>query len=96
MVCCICQKELPNKWAVARRETVDGVERCYCHLHANEDFNGKQAPKGPDTKGDKMDEPKRAVSAAQEQELMREALGDRCDEVLARGLEALRERFGGM
>ncbi len=77
MVCCICQKELPNKWAVARRETVDGVERCYCHLHVNEDFNGKQAPKGPDTKGDKMDEPKRAVSAAQEQEIVEKASGER-------------------
>lgn len=33
-VCCICGKTLPNRWAVARRETVDGVEKCYCALHA--------------------------------------------------------------
>jgi len=77
MICCICQRELPNKWAVARRETVDGEVRCYCHLHANEDFRSKTAPQAPDAKGDQMDEPKRAVSAAQEQEIVENASGER-------------------
>lgn len=77
MVCCICHRELPNKWAVVRREVVDGAERCYCHLHANEDFNRKQAHKEPDTKGDMMDEPMRAVSAAHEKEIVENASGER-------------------
>ena len=77
VVCHTCGVELPNKWAVARRQTVDGEERCYCHLHANEDFKRKTAPDVPDVKGDKMDEPKRAVSAAQEQEIVENASGER-------------------
>ena len=77
MVCCICQRELPNKWAVARREIVDGEERCYCHMHASESFKRKPADNPPDTKGDKMDEPKRAVTAAQEQEIVDKASGER-------------------
>lgn len=35
--CFICGKTLPNRWAVARREIVDGTERCYCALHASGD-----------------------------------------------------------
>ena len=54
VVCHTCGVELPNKWAVARRETVDGEVRCYCHLHANEDFRSKTAPQAPDAKGDQM------------------------------------------
>ncbi len=77
VVCHTCGVELPNKWAVARRETADGEVRCYCHLHANEDFKRKAAPAVPDVKGDKMDEPKRAVSAAQEQEIVENASGER-------------------
>ena len=42
-VCCICQRELPNKWAVGKREIVDGVERCYCQLHASELKNDSKA-----------------------------------------------------
>ena len=68
---------LPNKWAVARRETVGGEERCYCLLHANGDFRSKPAPQAPDAKGDKMDEPKRAVSAAQEKEIVENASRER-------------------
>ena len=75
--CHICGVVLPNKWAVARRETVDGEERCYCHLHANEDFNSKPTRKAPEMKGDKMDEPKRAVSAAKEKEIVEKASGER-------------------
>ena len=71
-VCCICGMELPNKWAIAKRETIDGAERCYCHLHANGEFNRKQAKKG-----DKMDESKKAVSSAKEQEIVKSATGDR-------------------
>ena len=59
--CCICGVELPNKWAVARRETADGAERCYCHLHASGDFKGKKA-----TKGEKMEEEEIAKAATGE------------------------------
>lgn len=59
--CCICGVELPNKWAVAKRETTDGAERCYCHLHASGNFNGKQV-----TKGEKMDEKEIVDSASGE------------------------------
>ena len=94
MVCCICQRELPNKWAVARREVVDGCERCYCHLHANEDFNGKPADKTPDKKGEKMDEPKRAVSAAQEREIVEKASGERVKSAWS-ACAALAGKLGG-
>ena len=70
--CCVCGVVLPNKWAVAKREKVEGVERCYCHLHANGGFNGKS-----DVKGEKMDETKRAASSAQEEEIAKAASGDR-------------------
>lgn len=75
--CHICGVALPNKWAVARRETVDGEERCYCLLHAKGDFKSKPAPQAPDAKGDQMDEPKRAVSAAQEKEIVENASRER-------------------
>ena len=52
ITCFICGIELPNRWAVAKRETVDGVERCYCRLHANS-FDGN---KTTDVKGDNMEE----------------------------------------
>ena len=70
--CCVCGVALPNKWAVAKRERVDGAERCYCHLHAKGDFNGKS-----DVKGEKMDETKRAATSAQEEEIAKAASGDR-------------------
>ena len=70
--CCICGVALPNRWAVARRENVGGVERCYCHLHAEVNANVK-----PVAKGEKMDEPKVAASAAQEEEIAKAASGDR-------------------
>ena len=61
LVCAICGRELPNRWAVGRRETVDGIERCYCQLHANEDFGKK-----PQAKGEQMEE-------KQEQEIAKSA-----------------------
>ena len=61
--CCICGVELPNKWAVAKRETSGGVERCYCHLHASGEFKGKQATKG---EKEKMDEKEIVNSASGE------------------------------
>lgn len=41
MKCCVCGIALPNKWAISKREIVGGEERYYCHLHANEAFDGK-------------------------------------------------------
>ena len=77
VTCHICGVALPNKWAVARREMIDGEERCYCHLHANADFNGKLAKKTPAAKGANMDEPKRTAPAAREQEIVEQASGER-------------------
>ena len=77
VTCHICGVALPNKWAVARREMIDGEERCYCHLHANADFNGKPAKKTPAAKGANMDEPKRTAPAAREQEIVEQASGER-------------------
>ena len=87
--CCICGVGLPNKWAVARRETVAGAERCYCHLHASGDFNGKQAMKGA-----KMDETKRAVPSAQEEEIAKAASGDRVKKAWSE-CAALAGKLGG-
>ena len=87
--CCICGVELPNKWAVARRDKVEGAERCYCHLHAHQSFTGK-----PDSKGDKMDEPKMAASAAQEEEIAKAASGDRVKKAWSE-CSALAGRLGG-
>lgn len=49
--CFMCGKELPNKWSIARRETLDdGTVRYYCHLHANDGLGNKTA-KGTIPKG---------------------------------------------
>lgn len=85
--CCICGVELPNKWAVARREAAGGAERCYCHLHAKEDFNGKK-------KGEKMDESKLAASAVQEEEIAKAASGDRARKAWAE-CASLAGKLGG-
>ena len=66
--CCMCGVELPNKWAVAKRETSGGVERCYCHLHASGGQNGNLS-----TKGEKMDESKNSEASAKERETGEEA-----------------------
>ena len=87
--CCICGVTLPNKWAVARRETAEGEERCYCHLHASRDFNVK-----PDAKGEKMDEPKIAASAAKEEEIAKAASGDRVKKAWSE-CASLAARLGG-
>ena len=69
--CCVCGRELPNRWAVAKRETVDGAERCYCAIHAG-GSNGDFA-----TKGKMMNETKPADASAKEREIARSASGDR-------------------
>lgn len=87
--CCVCGVVLPNKWAVARRETANGAERCYCHLHANGYFGGK-----PDLKGEKMDETRRAASSAQEEEIAKAASGDRVKKAWSE-CAALAGKLGG-
>ena len=87
--CCVCGVALPNKWAVARRERVDGAERCYCHLHANGDFNGK-----PVVKGEEMEEPRRAESPAQEEEIAKAASGERVKKAWSE-CAALAGKLGG-
>lgn len=68
-VCHICGRELPNKWAVARRETVNGEERFYCHLHA-----GKPAPDNEE--GGNVQAKEYATLAAREEELAAKASGE--------------------
>lgn len=64
MVCCVCQKKLPNRWAIGKREVVDGTERFYCQLHANTEFTRgkrphentkKEVPMGNDKMTDRTD-----------------------------------------
>ena len=69
--CFVCGKELPNRWAVARRETVDGAERCWCALHAaGTDF--KKPPKG----NEKMENAKEPATEAKEREIAQSASRD--------------------
>lgn len=71
--CCICGRELPNRWAVAKRESAGGVERYYCALHAGGGFKREAATKG---KGGPMGEDKSAVPEAKEQEIVKAASGE--------------------
>lgn len=70
--CAICGKELPNRWAVAKRETIDGVKRCYCALHANERFCEKKCVTVV-KKGESMEETKIPADSAKEQEIVKSA-----------------------
>lgn len=87
--CCVCGVELPNKWSVGRREMADGVEHCYCHLHATENFDCK-----PDAKGEKMDESNDAASAAKEKEIAKAASGERAKKAWSE-CAALAGKLGG-
>jgi len=68
--CCICGRELPNRWAVAKRETVDGVERCYCALHAG---NGLKPKKPVVRKETTMQEDTLSAAEAKEQQIVKSA-----------------------
>ena len=67
--CCICGRELPNRWAVAKRETVDGVERCYCALHAGDGVKPKRTVK----KEEPMQEDTFSAAEAKEQQIAKSA-----------------------
>jgi len=86
--CQICGIALPNKWAVARRETVDGAERCYCHLHANSEYGKK------DRKGEEMTAKGASDPSAQEQEIVRADSGERVKKAWAE-CSGLAARLGG-
>ncbi len=75
LTCAICGRELPNKWAVAKRETVDGVERCYCSLHANDAFLAKKSTQSI-KKGEPMDESNKPDAAAKEEAIVKSASGE--------------------
>jgi len=55
--CCVCGRSLPNRWAVARRETVGGVEKCYCALHAGGGKKTENETAGPSRERTAMKEP---------------------------------------
>ena len=68
--CCICGRELPNRWAVAKRETVDGVERCYCALHAGDGLKPKKTVVRKETN---MQEDTLSAAEAKEQQIVKSA-----------------------
>lgn len=78
-VCCVCGKSLPNRWAVAKRETAGGVEKCYCALHAG--GGGTAFPKAkmsenPNERNEMKEEHEtKAPEEARERELARKADG---------------------
>ena len=67
--CCICGRELPNRWAVAKRETVDGEERCYCALHASDGLKPRKTVK----KEEPMQEETLSAAEAKEQQIAKSA-----------------------
>ena len=67
--CCVCGRELPNRWAVAKRETVDGVERCYCALHAGNGLKPRKSVK----KEEAMQEDTLSAAEAKEQQIAKSA-----------------------
>ena len=69
LTCVVCGKELPNRWAVARRETVAGGERCYCALHAHEDLKANTKAKGETMEESQEHE----IAKAASQDLVRKA-----------------------
>lgn len=73
VTCCVCGIALPNKWAVAKRETVAGETWCYCHLHADGQF-GKKTGNG---KGEPMVGKEKDDVTAQEREIVERASGER-------------------
>jgi hypothetical protein len=76
-VCQICSVSLPNRWSVGKVETVDGVERYYCHLHANGDFRKKMTVKTDNKeKGDAMAENEGAAASENDREIARSASGE--------------------
>ena len=67
--CCICGRELPNRWAVAKRVTVDGEERCYCALHAGDGLKPRKTVK----KEEPMQEETLSAAEAKEQQIAKSA-----------------------
>lgn len=77
--CYVCGRSLPNRWAVAKRETVGGEVRCYCALHADGGTGGakRKMSEKPNERNEMKDEDKTtAPDQARERELARRAGGD--------------------
>lgn len=87
--CHVCGIVLPNKWAVARHEFVDGGERYYCHLHANLSYGNKNIEKGEGLMA-KIE----SGSSAKEQEIVRAASGERVKKAWSE-CSALASKLGG-
>lgn len=67
--CCVCGIGLPNKWAVAKRERVDGEEKLYCHLHANETYGKKTTEKLEIQNENPKDETEKGIDMSQGEEV---------------------------
>ena len=66
--CCICGRELPNRWAIGKREVVDGIERCYCAFHAGEGVKPKTVKKEKPMQEDTL-----SAAEAKEQQIVKSA-----------------------
>lgn len=87
--CCICGRELPNRWAIGKREVVDGVERCYCAFHAGEGVKPKTVKKEKP-----MQEDTRSAAEAKEQQIVKSASVDYAKKAWAE-CSALALKLGG-
>lgn len=87
--CCICGRELPNRWAIGKRESVDGVERCYCVLHAGEGVKPKSAKKEKTMQEDTL-----SAAEAKEQQIVKSASVEYAKKAWAE-CSALALRLGG-
>ena len=92
-MCCICGKMLPNRWAVARRVSAGGATRCFCHLHANENFP-TNFPATREKGLNMTDNEDRQRDAARAQELARAASGEQARKAWSE-CSSLASRLGG-
>ena len=79
--CCVCGITLPNRWSISKSEVIDGVERCYCHLHANEVASKKDISKNKESeikeRGDVMELNDKNELREKEREIVKNASGER-------------------
>ena len=87
--CCICGRELPNRWAIGKREVVDGVERCYCAFHAGDGVKPKTVKKEKPMQEDTL-----SAAEAKEQQIVKSASGEYAKKAWAE-CSALALKLGG-
>lgn len=94
-ICYNCGIGLPNRWAVGKTETVDGEERSYCRLCANEDFRRKEDRcSKQNVKGEAMDDRNESVASENDRKLVQSASGEAARKAWAE-CSSLAARLGG-